>query len=179
MKLVNSFNVNIRRELTSSNTNIYLTIILTNPEVVWIRCGFCKLHSKDLLEYIQSGSLSSCNSIDILYFSTLYITTPRSKLKGRLNELVQLCFIKIRQTCKEIYYFMKWQILFCTTTTLILSKRYLKLTLPTFTSIDERNVYYVWLTFLWQQIVDISMGINWATLLADIFPSPTKLTAMK
>ena len=51
-------------------------------------------NSKDLLEYIQSKSLSSCNSIKTFYFSTLYTTIPHSKLKDKLRELVQLCFIK-------------------------------------------------------------------------------------
>jgi len=50
--------------------------------------------SKDLLEYTQSNSISSCNSIKTLDFSTLYTTIPHSKLKDRLRKLVQLCFIK-------------------------------------------------------------------------------------
>ena len=50
-------------------------------------------NSKDLLEYIQSRSLS-CNSIKTFDFSTLYTTVPLSKLKDRLRELVQLRFIK-------------------------------------------------------------------------------------
>ena len=51
-------------------------------------------NSKDLLEYIQSRSLSSCNSIKTFDFSTLYTTIPHSKLKDKLRELVQLYFIK-------------------------------------------------------------------------------------
>jgi len=51
-------------------------------------------NSTDLLEYIQSRSLSSCNSIKTFDFSTLYSTIPHSKLKDKLRELVQLCFIK-------------------------------------------------------------------------------------
>ena len=51
-------------------------------------------NSKDLLEYIQSRFLSSCNSIKTFDFSTLYTTIPHSKLKDKLRELVQLCFIK-------------------------------------------------------------------------------------
>jgi hypothetical protein len=50
-------------------------------------------NSKDLLEYIQSRSLSSCNSIKTFVFSTLYTTIPHSKLKDKLRELVQLCFM--------------------------------------------------------------------------------------
>ena len=47
-----------------------------------------------LLWYIQSRSLSSCNSIKPFDFSTLYTTIPHSKLKDKLRELVQLYFIK-------------------------------------------------------------------------------------
>ena len=51
-------------------------------------------NSKDMLEYIQSRSLSSCNSIKTFDFFTLYTTIPHSKLKDKLRELVQLCFIE-------------------------------------------------------------------------------------
>ena len=51
-------------------------------------------NSKDLLEYIQYMALFSCNSIETFDFSTLYTTIPHSKLKDKLRELVQLCFIK-------------------------------------------------------------------------------------
>jgi hypothetical protein len=51
--------------------------------------------SKDLLEYIQSRSLSSLNSIKSFDFSTLYTPIPHSQLKNKLRELVQLCFIKM------------------------------------------------------------------------------------
>ena len=51
-------------------------------------------NSNDLLEYIQSRSLSFCNIIKTFDFSTLFTTMPHSKLKVRLRALVQLCFIK-------------------------------------------------------------------------------------
>jgi hypothetical protein len=51
-------------------------------------------NSNDLLEYIQSRSLSSCNSINTFDLSTLYTTISHSKLKDKLRELVQLCFLK-------------------------------------------------------------------------------------
>jgi hypothetical protein len=48
-------------------------------------------YSKDLLEYIQFRLLSSCN---INKTFDLYTSVPLSKLKDKLRELVQLCFIK-------------------------------------------------------------------------------------
>jgi len=56
---------------------------------MWIR-----KNSKNMLEYIQSRYLSSWNSTKTFDFSTLYTTIPLSKLKDKLRELVQLCFLK-------------------------------------------------------------------------------------
>ena len=39
-------------------------------------------------------SYSFGNSIKAVDFSTLYTTIPHSKLKDRLRQLIQLCFIK-------------------------------------------------------------------------------------
>ena len=50
-------------------------------------------NSKDL--YIQSRSLSSYNSIKTFDLSSLYTTIPHSKLKDKLREMDQLCFIKM------------------------------------------------------------------------------------
>ena len=60
-------------------------------------------NSKDLLEYTQSRSLSSSNIIKTFDFSTLYTTIPHSKLKDRLRELVQLCFLKNNGQCRYKY----------------------------------------------------------------------------
>jgi hypothetical protein len=51
-------------------------------------------NSKDMLGYTQSRPLSSCNSIKAFGFSSLHTTISHCKLKNRLKELVQLCFIK-------------------------------------------------------------------------------------
>jgi hypothetical protein len=50
--------------------------------------------SKDLLEYIESRSLSSYNNIKTFDFSSVYATFPHSKLIDRLKPSVQLWFIK-------------------------------------------------------------------------------------
>ena len=69
-------------------------------------------NSKDLLVYIQTRSLSS--TIKALDFSTLYTTIPHLKLKARLRELVQLCFIKKEwPTQIQIPCHRKGQISFC------------------------------------------------------------------
>jgi hypothetical protein len=64
----------------------FLPVTLATRGVVWILRNL-----KDLLDYIQSRTLSSCNSIKTFDFSTLYTSIPHSKLRNRLRELVQLC----------------------------------------------------------------------------------------
>ena len=47
-----------------------------------------------ILKYIPARTLSSCNIIKTFDFSALYTTIPNDRLKDKLRELVQLCFIK-------------------------------------------------------------------------------------
>jgi hypothetical protein len=81
---------------------------------------------KDLLEYIHSRSLSSCNNITTFDFSTIYRTIPHSKLKDKgvgptvFHKKEWPTYIQIPCARKE-------QILFCTNPTLILLKSSLKL----------------------------------------------------
>jgi hypothetical protein len=53
--------------------------------------------------HVQSSSLSLCNSIKTLDFSTLYTTIPHSNLGKRLKELVQLRFLKENDQHKYQY----------------------------------------------------------------------------
>ena len=73
-------------------------VTLATRGVVWILRNL-----KDLLDYIQSRTLSSCNSIKTFDFSTLYTTIPHSKLKDKLRKLVQLCVIKKNGQCRYKY----------------------------------------------------------------------------
>ena len=107
---------------TSILSSVRVTVTLATQMVVWIRCGCWKI-----LKICQSMSISSCNSIKTFDFSTLYTTISHSKLKHRMEELVQLCFLKKngQRRCKYLVlgrdnsYFVK--------TTPILSKGFLKL----------------------------------------------------
>ena len=49
-------------------------------------------NSKELLDNLQSHSLSSIHSIKTFDFSTLYTTIPYAKLKFRLSELIKNAF---------------------------------------------------------------------------------------
>ena len=74
-------------------------------------------NSKDLSEYIQSRSLSSCNSINTFDFSTLYTTIPHSMPKDTWSEVdcrfesnrvqtkyydVGICFLSIKNAALGI-----------------------------------------------------------------------------
>ena len=124
--------------------------------------------SKDLLEYIQSRSLSSCNSIKTFDFFTLYTSISHSKMKDRLKELVQLCFIKKRMTNVDTK-------TLCQDGTDLILKKYNTLILPkcyshktdiinmlVFGLID--NIFVMFGGRVFQQ-----MGTNCAPLLADLF----------
>ena len=70
-------------------THSSIVFLVQQPENAYVHCDVM------MLEYIQYRSLPSCNSIKTIELSTLYYSTiPHSKLKNRLRELVQLCFIK-------------------------------------------------------------------------------------
>ena len=127
-------------------------------------------NSKDMLGYIQSRPLSSCNSIKTVGFSTLYTTISHCKLKDRLKELVQLCFIKTngQRRCKYLVlgrdrsYFGKIK------TILILPKSSLKL-ISSICSSFWLTRYLLCLVDVFFRTVITSMGTNCAPLLADLF----------
>jgi len=84
-------------------------------------------NSKDLSEYIESMSISSCNSIKTFDLSTLYTTISHSKLKHRMEELVQLCFLKKNGQRRYKYLVLGRDTSYFVKATLILSKSFLKL----------------------------------------------------
>ena len=49
-------------------------------------------NSKELLDNLQSNSLTSIHKIKTYDFSTLYTTIPHTKLKARLSELIKNAF---------------------------------------------------------------------------------------
>jgi len=102
-------------------------------------------NSKDLLEYIQSRPLSSCNNIKSFDFSTIYRTIPYSKLKDKLWELVQLCFIKKNGQRRYKYLALGRDRFYFVNTTLILPKSSLKLISSAYLSF-WLTTYFVWWT---------------------------------
>ena len=127
-------------------------------------------NSKDLLEYIQSMSLSSCNSIKTFDFSTLYTTIPHSKLKDKLRELIQLCFINKNGQRRYHYlvlgrdrsYFVKKKHSDST-------KMFSETDIINMLEFLIDNIFVMFGGRVFQQTVGIPMGTNCAPLLADLF----------
>jgi hypothetical protein len=127
-------------------------------------------NSKDLLEYIQSGSLSSCNSNKTFDFSTLYTTNPHSKLKDKLRELVQLCFIKKNGHCRYKYLVLGRDISYFAKTPLIDStKMFSETDIINLLEFLIDNIFVIFGGRVFQQTVGMPMGTNCAPLLADLF----------
>jgi hypothetical protein len=126
-------------------------------------------NSKDMLEYIQYRSLSSCNSIKPFDFSTLYTTIPHSKLKDKLRELVQLCFItrngqgryKYLMLGRDRYYYVKHHS--------DSTKAFSETDIFNMLEFLIDNIFVMLGGCVFQQTVGIPMGTNCVPLLADLF----------
>ena len=127
-------------------------------------------NSSDLLEYIQSRSLSSCNSINTFDFSIFYTIIPRSKLKDRLTELIQMRFIKKNGQRRYKYlvlgrdrsYFVKYQ------NTLILPKSSLKL-ISSKCSSFLLTIYLLLLVDVFSRQSAFLGALSCVSFLADLF----------
>jgi hypothetical protein len=126
-------------------------------------------NSKDLLEYIQSRSLSSCNNIKTFDFSTLYTTIPHFKLKNKLRELVQLYFIK-KNGQRRYKYLVLERDRFCFVKKHSDStKKFSETDIINMLEFLIDNIFAMFGGRVFQQPVGIPMGTNCALFLADLF----------
>ena len=126
-------------------------------------------NSKDLLDHIQSRSLSSCKSIKTFDFSTLYTTIPHSKLKEKLNELVQLCFMKKNGERRYRYLVLGKDKPYFVKNHSDSKKKYSEVDIIRMLEFLIDNIFVVFGGKVFQQTVGIPMGTNCAPLLADLF----------
>ena len=123
-------------------------------------------NSKDLLDYIQS----CCNNIkhQTSLPSTLYTTIPHSKLKGKLRELVQLCFRK--QNGQRRY---KYLVLGRDRSCFVKhhsdsTKKISETDIMNMLEFLIDNIFVIFGGRVFQQTVGTPMGTNCASLLADL-----------
>jgi hypothetical protein len=126
-------------------------------------------NSKDLLEYIQSRSLSSCNSIKTVDLSNLYSTIPHSKLKDKLRELVQLCFIKRNGQRRYKYLVLGRDRSYFVRHHSDSTKKFSETDIFNMLEFLIDNIFVMFRGSVFQQTVGIPMGTNCAPLLADLF----------
>ena len=118
---------------------------------------------------MQYRSLSSCNSIKTFDFYTLCTTIPHSKLKDKLRELVQLCFIKKNGQRRYKYlalgrdrsYFVKHHS--------VSTKTFSETDIFNMLEFVIDNIFVIFGGRVFQQTVGIPMGTNCVPLLADLF----------
>jgi hypothetical protein len=126
-------------------------------------------NSKDLLEYIQSRSLSSCNSIKTVDLSNLYSTIPHSELKDKLRELVQLCFIKRNGQRRYKYLALGRDRSYFVRHHSDSTKKFSETDIFNMLEFLIDNIFVMFRGSVFQQTVGIPMGTNCAPLLADLF----------
>ena len=126
-------------------------------------------NSKDLLEYIQSRSLCSCNSIKTFDFSTIYTTITHSKLKDKLRELVQLCFIKRNGQRKYQYLVIGRHISYLVKHHSDSTKKFSETDIFNMLEFFIDKIFAMFGERVFQPTVDIPMGTNCIPLLADLF----------
>ena len=118
---------------------------------------------------MQYRSLSSCNSIKTFDFYTLCTTIPHSKLKDKLRELVQLCFIKKNGQRRYKYlalgrdksYFVKYHS--------DSTKKFSETDIFNMFEFLIDNIFAMFGGRVFQQTISIPMSTNCAPLLADLF----------
>ena len=117
-------------------------------------------NSKDLLDYIHTArSLSSCNSINTFDCFTFYTTIPHSKLKDRLTQLVQPCFIKMNGQLRYKYLVLRRDKSY-----FVIIKKNTDST-EIFSESNTIKMFEFWI----DNIFVIPMDTNCASLLADLF----------
>ena len=124
-------------------------------------------NSKDLLDNLQSRSLSQVSSIKTFDFSTLYTTLPHDKLKTRLKETIHKAF-------SHRNYGSKFVVLGYNSTYFSnkIHKGKTCYSEEQVISMLEFLIDNIFVSFggtLFQQVVGIPMGTNCAPLLADLF----------
>ena len=167
-EIINMYSISVKTALQSYCDTSYS---LGGVNQMWIL-----KNSKDLLEYIQYRSLSSCNSIKTFDFSTLYTIIPHSKLKDRLRDLVQLCFIKKNgqhrskylALGRDISYFVKNKNKKQKKTPSDSTKKFSETDIISMLGFLIDNIFVMLDVRVFQQTVGIPMGKNCAPLLADL-----------
>ena len=126
-------------------------------------------NSEELLDNLQSHSLTSIHSIKTYDFSTLYTTIPHTKLKARLSELIKNAF-KCKYGKKRYEYIVVGHnSTYFVKNTSNAKNKYTEDDIVRILDFLIDNIFVECGGVIFQQVIGIPMGTNCAPLLADLF----------
>ena len=161
--------------------SILLTSILTTVkdglkkycDVIYSRSGINQMwilkNSKELLENLNSNSLTSVHSIKTYDFSTLYTTIPHSKLKSRLTELIRNAFRFKNGKKRYEYIVVGYKSTYFVKDHSEAKNKYTEDDIVRMLEFLIDNIFVECGGVIFQQVIGIPMGTNCAPLLADLF----------
>ena len=126
-------------------------------------------NSKELLDNLQSYSLSSIHSIKTYDFSTLYTTIPHAKLKFRLSTLFKNAFRYKNGNKRYEYIVVSYNSTYFVKNTSNATNKYTENDIIRMLDFLIDNIFVECGGVIFQQIIGIPMGTNCAPLLADLF----------
>ena len=126
-------------------------------------------NSKELLENLKSHDFSKIDSIKTYDFSTLYTTIPHNKLKSRLFQIIDNCFLNKNGTRKYKFLVIGKQDTYFVRHHSDSPYKYSEADIKSMLGFLVDNIYVVFGDQVFQQSVGIPMGTNCAPLLADLF----------
>ena len=158
-----------------------LTSILTTvkdglkkySDVIYSHSGINQMwilkNSKELLDNLQSHSLTSIHSIKTYDFSTLYTTIPHTKLKARLSELIKNAFKCKNGKKRYEYIVVGHNSTHFVKNTSNAKNKYTEDDIVRMLDFLIDNIFVECGGVIFQQVIGIPMGTNCAPLLADLF----------
>ena len=158
-----------------------LTSILTTvkdglkkySDVIYSHSGINQMwilkNSKELLDNLQSHSLTSIHSIKTYDFSTLYTTIPHTKLKARLSELIKNAFKCKNGKKRYEYIVVGHNSTYFVKNTSNAKNKYPEDDIVRMLDFLIDNIFVEFGGVIFQQLNGIPMGTNCAPLLADLF----------
>ena len=126
-------------------------------------------NSKELLDNLKSREFSKIDCIKTYDFSTLYTTIPHDKLKSRLFEIIDNCFLNKNGTRKYEFLVVGKQDTYFVRKHSDCPHKYSEVDIKSMLGFLIDNIYVVFGDHVFQQSVGIPMGTNCAPLLADLF----------
>ena len=126
-------------------------------------------NSKQLLDNLQSNSITSVKSIKTFDFSTLYTTIPHDQLKSRLASIVNQAFCFKNGKRRYEYIVVKYNSTYFVKSHSDAKHKYKEDDIVRMINFLIDNIFVECGGEIFQQVICIPMGTNCAPLLADIF----------